>query len=295
MLSERTSDVQPFLGKTFQTYLQQSLRDLVESQDEDIQEWFEQDVVGGFRNHIVPSSNPSPGVILEDKPRTPQITHLPAEVASLVYYFSDVETCVALREVSTQRYSVFHRLTFWRSKMAERNPWMTPGDGDCKTWQDVVLVFTRRLQGGKWKTTEDMSSSTFDNDLRQATRDQRPKRKWVSTRELKFNEKLPPSFSSFFRDGRCDSGCEHVHVAIDATDETKMVDIAVDPWTMETLRFPEKQEIVSLDKDTFVFRVRKLELTLPAYTGLVKFDVTIRNATIWLRIEDGGTLVLPRE
>lgn len=65
---------------------------------------------------------------------------------------------------------------------------MVPGDGDLETWQDVVLVFVKRLESGLWTKTDILEKAELKGN-------NKPK-KFVIGKELKFGEKLPPSFVS---------------------------------------------------------------------------------------------------
>lgn len=76
------------------------------------------------------------------------------EVASMIFSYSDVESCVQLREVSSFWYTSFQQAeAVLELVVRRRSPWMHLS-GDLLSWRDCTLVFVKRLSSGKWKPTD---------------------------------------------------------------------------------------------------------------------------------------------
>ncbi|KAG5355390.1 hypothetical protein CJU90_4437 [Yarrowia sp. C11] len=203
---------------------------------------------------------------------------------ALIFSFAEVETAVVLREVNTQWYSLFHALdTLLESKMNKRNPWMLPGDGDLKTWQDVALVFAKRLESSKWEETDNIDNA-------KVTGTQMPSRTVVA-RELLFDQKLPSSFVCINDGSDCDTQmCEHLHIFSAAGD------FSMDLSTLETREELHHYEIVPLDGVETVVKLDGVKFTIP--TSLVNQDqiedVVVGRSCVYVHTLHRGYLVMAR-
>lgn len=116
---------------------------------------------------------------------------LPPEIASAVYSFCDVESCVALRQASSFWYTAFqgsdHVL---QNVLAARNPWFQL-EGDLVTWGQCLLVFEARLRS--WRVVED--SNEMATLVSKARRPQLEDH-FLTATPLKFGERAPVGFSS---------------------------------------------------------------------------------------------------
>lgn len=81
------------------TLLQTRLQKLIQAQDEETKEWYFEEVMSKFSSHIKAPVDTKPTV--EVKAKKAMSCPLPAEIIHFIYSYADVETCVALREVST--------------------------------------------------------------------------------------------------------------------------------------------------------------------------------------------------
>lgn len=128
--------------------LQTALQSLVQGQDPELRQWFYNEFLSEFGQHLNKSECWRPTVTIATKRPTPDVFHLPPEIASMIFSIANLEACVTLREVSSFWYKIFDQQpeSFWKLKLAKRNPWMCPGDQDLCTYADCALVFTRRLK-----------------------------------------------------------------------------------------------------------------------------------------------------
>lgn len=297
-LQTRKTDLVYFYGAASETFVQTCMFNMMQGQEEDVKEWFEDEVMSQFGKHVkVAKPEKNEGVELDvDVPRASPKRHVPSEIVSLIYSSADLETCVALREINSQWYSVFHNLDeLWKTKMGERNPWMMPGDGDLETWQDVVLVFVKRLTSDLWKRNG-TSTSNDNMDVTGANNDN--PRKTVVAKELKYGEKFPSTFVPLTDSSACDSGtCEHMHVLGIHTQRKYLMDL----WTMESRRHPEEFDVVSRGQEETIIRLVRedVEIILPSFLFtqniLFTFSVRLYRSVVCFRIEGGGILVMPRD
>lgn len=288
ILCHKEMEITELCDDALETYEQTCLHEMMEGQEEDLKEWFDNQVVSVYGKHVKVAKHKNDGFQLDPTVSRPQPKRfVPPEIILLIYSFADLETCAVLREVSSQWYSIFHDIdVLWKSKMRERNPWMVPGDGDLETWQDVVLVFVKRLESGLWLKTDNIDSVELIGN-------NKPK-KTVVGKELKFGEKLPSSFVSLTDSSGCDAkACEHMHVVSD-NDEYLM-----NPWTLESQRYPEEYEVVSRDSEETIIRVKDVEITLPTFIFtqniLGEFSVRLYRSTVCFRMSGGGLLAMPRD
>lgn len=283
-LSAKIREITELCDETVAVYEQSCLQDMIEGQEDDFKQWFDEEVLGWYGEHVNMVRHRNAGVQL-DPTVVSGPPHLPLEIISLVFSFSDLETCVALREVSSQWYSVFYHIQgLWKSKMKQRNPWMAP-EGDLQTWQDVVLVFVKRLQNGVWKKSKNLDTVELKGN------DTPPE--IVVGKELKFGEKLPSSFVSLTDSSACQARvCEHVHVVSSDNREFLM-----DPWTGESRAYPDEFEVVSRGSEDTIIRVKNMEITVPTLLFAQNpFSVRFYRSTVLCDIQDGATLlVMPRE
>ncbi|CAG82800.1 hypothetical protein B0I72DRAFT_144621 [Yarrowia lipolytica] len=272
------------------SFVQTCLHEMMAGQEEELKEWWYDTVLSTYGEHIKVTHKTNLGVQLDPAvSRPPLKRHIPSEIVSFIYSFADVETCVALREVNTQWYSIFQHLdSFLKSKMNNRNPWMVPGDGDLKTWQDVALVFVRRLESEKW-----VEKDRIDNV--EATSNGRPK-KTVVGKKLKFGKKLPPTFTSMTDSSACESlVCEHMHILSGpAGDEFLM-----DPWTLQSRQHPEEYEFVSQNSEETVIKLQGVEITIPSFVFrqriILDISFHLGRSTVYVHLHGGGCLIMSRD
>ncbi|AOW00158.1 hypothetical protein LXG23DRAFT_50885 [Yarrowia lipolytica] len=233
---------------------QGGLQNIVRNQSEELKNWFFQKYQSKFGEHISPVTSTKPQVVLKDIASRPTETRfLPPEIMTMIYARVDLETCVAIRQVSSKWYTIFQQSdSILRTKLRQRNPWMKPGDGEMKTWQDCALLLVGRLKSDKWHTTDNI-------DTIKVTKPNAPRKTMVSL-ELFEDENLPSDFTSILDDCGCGiSTCEHVHID---NDQARLV---VDPWTMESRRYEEPYEVVSVGETISTLRFRDIVITLPTW------------------------------
>lgn len=91
-------------------------------------------------------------------------SHLPVEIATMVYSYCDLETSCVLRRVSTQWYYAFHECErVFEHKLNDRCPSLYP-EGHLKSWADCVLVFVNRLKNINWRKRKDFRSKMHNID-----------------------------------------------------------------------------------------------------------------------------------
>lgn len=110
-----------------------------------------------------PRTTPCPGTVTGKRstPTDSDFRHVPPELASLILKnCDDLETCVNLREVNSVFYQEYsHCETELRTKIMRRYPWFHREE-DIFTWAECVLVYVKRITGGKWTTTENLDNLT---------------------------------------------------------------------------------------------------------------------------------------
>lgn len=240
----RRNDV---LDRDMSRILQASLLDHVRKQPKEIKEWYMDEVMGKFAEHVTARIDPKTEVQVEEKTSTS--FSLPPEIAALIYSACDLETCVVLRQVNSEWYNWFQQMgPLFKRKLHLRNPWFGPGDS-LQTWGDCVLVFVARL---KWPTTTDLDGI----DVPAKKED----RKLVVASELAFNEKLPAEFSALQpHHTTCKQvACDHVH----AMSRNLVHHIVRDLHTFETFSRDFESNIVRQEGDTTVLEFAGVEYTV---------------------------------
>lgn len=110
-----------------------------------------------FSAHLNTEYNFRPAVELEPKVPFSGALQIPVEVAAMVYSYCSLESCLALRHVTSQWYHAFHDCEgIFEQKLNERCPWIYP-EGDLKSWADCVLVFLARLLNPVWTREKSIS------------------------------------------------------------------------------------------------------------------------------------------
>lgn len=280
--------------------LQTGLQQLVEDQTEDTKRWFHDKYLAKYGDHINSKRSDVLKPIVEvTEKRFDQLKRffLPPELMQLVYSFCDLESCVALRQVNSLWFHGFQKVDL-ELKMASRNPWIQPGDGDLKTWTDCVLVFVARLQSPKWTATDKPSSLHLQGRSE-------AKRAVVAT-ELGDKEKLPVDFTSLVGDWGCEIGvCNHYHTIDNPEEGGQNDDYIMNPWTLEHKNNHEGYEIVSADEEKTVIRYKGMEITLPPNHAdlIVPHDpadrfqrhVTLLQSFIAINLTNGTIIMFPRD
>lgn len=86
--------------------------------------------------------------------------------------------------------------------------------------------------------------------------------------------------------------CEHMHV-FSGNDEYFM-----DPWTLESQKYPERYEVVSRGSTKTNMRVQGVEITLPgnlATHNILRSSVRLYGSTVCFRFHGVGAIVMPRD
>lgn len=110
-----------------------------------------------FTSHLDATLPSKPSVVFIPKRAVLERHTLPLEVVGMIFSYCDLESCVALRGVSSSWYEAFNNSDFvLKEKMLERSPWMYP-EADISSWADCVLVFVARLKNKKWKPIRQVS------------------------------------------------------------------------------------------------------------------------------------------
>lgn len=162
--------------------IQTCLQKLVKGHDQETKGWFFMEVLAEYSSHVTPPNVSKPAVNLVGK-KTVGLS-LPTEILHAIYTFADLETCVSLRQVNSEFYTLFqHSEHLFQHKLALRNPWMQPGDS-ILTWKDCVLVFVARLIG----------PSTTNAPHTIVVPEKQEQRDTVVCFELELDEKLPSHF-----------------------------------------------------------------------------------------------------
>lgn len=168
--------------------LQEQIQKMLECQHDDIKNFILVDS-SRFSHHLDWKRKNPPKVVFSNRLFRPGSTNtdLPLEIQSMIYSYSDLESCVTLRQVSRSWYNAFKSSEeFFESKVKERFPWMYPED-EMNTWALCALVFVRRLHSKKWQSQREM------NRIAPTVRKPTPSHEVVAT-ELELGEKLPCDF-----------------------------------------------------------------------------------------------------
>ncbi|KAG5365778.1 hypothetical protein CJU89_0169 [Yarrowia sp. B02] len=272
--------------------LQKSLQKMMEGQEEELKEWFFMEELSRFVSHVTASSVPKPEVEIGDREVSIVESRMEfsPECMSLVYSHCDLETCVSLREVSSEWYKVFRQINHvWRSKLRERNPFIEPGDGDIQSYADCVLMFVARL---KWPTVRSLNDMQVSGDPAE--------RKTVVGFELGLNEKLPSDFTGMmpFESG-CTVACDHFF----AMGEWECQEFIRDLWDLSSRPKDEPYEVVEVGEGGTVIKYRDIEVTLPPsvrpedivpFTGLNQ-PVHLGTMIVTVELLDGRMISIPRD
>ncbi|KAG5359039.1 hypothetical protein CJU90_3772 [Yarrowia sp. C11] len=193
---------------------------------------------------------------------------LPWPVAHTILSFSDLESCVQLRQVNTFWYSFFQQSeSLLEFKVRKRSPWMSPS-GEVKSWADCAVVFVNRLSSKKWTTT----------DLRALPRPTRYSPVHiVHVRELQWGQKLPVDFHELDFPS-FNSGCSDPRELLQVEDCEQYFDLkGFRPVEKEKSKTVDSEK-VSQDKDVIV-KYKNLEITLPSEDDCVK-DIVINKHSV---------------
>lgn len=285
--------------------LQSGLLGLLVDPPEEIQQWYHDKYLAQYADHIESKRSDifKPVVEVSEKRfDRPTALSLPPELIHLVYSFCDVETCVTLRQVSSTWFHGFENVDL-EQKLASRNPWIRPEDGDLKTWTDCVLVFVARLQSSKWTATDKPSSVRFSGKSQT--------KKVVIARELKYEEKLPVEFTGLVGDWTCKTGvCNHLHAHYRMYDGDRIQrndEYMLNPWNMEHKISHEAYQFVtaSSNEERTVVRYKGVEFGLPKrYADLIvlhdpadRFQrhVTLLPSFIIVHLTNDTLIALPRD
>lgn len=82
---------------------------------------------------------------------------LPIELTGVFYSVNDLETCVDMREVSSEWYTAFKRYgDCMKNTVKSRTLGLQPGGNgsELQSWGDCALVFVGRLRNAKWKKVD---------------------------------------------------------------------------------------------------------------------------------------------
>lgn len=190
-LREARHDVAQITSKDQLSFvMQDALQKLIMGQDPELKHWFYKEYLCEHAQHLKISECLRQPVDLA-KSRPSNAFHLPPEVATMIFSLADLESCVTLREVCSSWYSFFKAQpeSFWKQKLAKRNPWLCPGDRDLRTYADCALVFTRRIK--TWTSVDDLGDIPMTQN--------HPIHKTVEAFELGGEERLPDSFESMMQ------------------------------------------------------------------------------------------------
>lgn len=166
---------------------------------------------------------------------------LPAELMTMVYSFCELETCVVLRQVSSDWYTAFNQSEkVLSTKLLGRCPWVAL-DEELVSWALCVLVFVGRLRRpDKWITTENVLGLFHKRRLSPV--------KTLVAAELRHGEKLPRSFRTLNEDARVQ--LENGHL---------------DPFNLKATydTNDEKHKVIRSDDKELVVEYKGIKITLP--------------------------------
>lgn len=264
-------------------FLQSVYHRMMEGQETELQDWFGKEYLDEFSEHLGMRSYDRQAAELRENIQRPSSSrYIPSEIISLIYSFSDLETCVVTRQISSHWYSVFTAEEFlWKTKMKQRNPLMMPGNGDLQSWQDCVLVFVARVQNEKWKTfssIEDIGTITPDTKF--------PNPTTVVARHLKKGQLLPRNFVSLTASSMTKSLRENVSL-------TEQQGKGINPWTGDIVDISTGHEIVSSHSEEMLVKYNGVAFTLPASTAIR--GVQTNRTTIIVQTSISHTYFMSRE
>lgn len=249
--------------------LQRRLHKLVEGQDKELVEWYFAEVMSEFSDHvkIIKPSNITEAAVSDKR------GVLPAEIRSLIYSHCDLESCVSLRQVSSEWFLTFQTLERdFKEKLPLRNISIFPGD-DFQTWHDCVLVFVARVQ--KWTSTDSLQTVTY------------PETKPVKSllaRTSHPGEKVPSNLAALVS-AYCRSWdfCPHLHDRLES--------VRVNLKSFEVEREREWYDLV----DREMIRVQDIDITLPPSIP-VSHNLTVKVNSMCIVVQsETHTLVVPSD
>lgn len=253
---------------------------MIEGQETQLRDWFEKEYLDEFSSHLalVRTDFKHMVELRKDVERPSDTRYIPSEIISLIFSFSDLENCVVMRQVCSQWFSVFNDdESLWKTKMKQRNPLMTPGNGDLQSWQDCVLVFAARVQNDRWKTI-------IDDVEKQNTAI--PLQNTVVARHLKKGQLLPSNFASLTAPSVTNSLQEYAFL-------TGQQRKGVNPWTGDIVDTPITHKIISSDSEEMLVKYNGVSFTLPASTPIR--SVRTNRTTIIVQTETFQMYFMSRE
>lgn len=265
--------------------LQTHLQNLVKEQNQVLQEWYFEQILSRFTEHLSVPQSTRPVVNLVRK-KNNQAKPVPAEIMLMIYTAADLESCVSLRQVNVDWYATFYNNDgFLEPKVSARNPWMEPGEGDLQSWADCAIVFVGRLQSGKWTSTKSLPGfNAWD------TRAQPDMNKTIVAHELKMDQKLPRNFKSITRSSEPPYS---KFAGFNTYGRSHFINL----WTLKPIekRF-ETWDVVCDSKSTKIIRKHNIEITLDPSSKLRKIrEVGIGKRSIWVTFGYDGTALFPLE
>lgn len=270
----------------FQTHVQEML----EGQTEELKRWFLMDYCG-FGQHIYKQLTQN-SVGFEFKRIKSQdrvnSTFLPPEIMHMIYAHCDLESCVVLRQVSSEWFDFFsHMEDTLESKLKTRNPWIKPGDGpELTSWKDCVLVFVARLN--TWTPVDTIDDIEIPDTC--------APRKTLVARELK--GRLPDNFEHMF--SHCDGNCDPLLCDLYHSLTKYRTPLGIDLKTNELTESPPSigdEGVLFDDEYRAVIRYKNLtEIELPINISLDDVtSVSMGPTTILVRLEGGDVITIPRD
>lgn len=245
------------IDKVQEIDLQTRLQRLVRNQDEDLKQWFFAEKFP-FAKHLTLGKCERLRVVLETKaPRPSNPNHrLPLEIKSMIYSLADLETCVALRQVSSDWYDSFAQIEpILAAKVTKRNPWFKPGDGDVTTWADCALFVGRIKTWTAVDTLDKMSPS-----------DSAAQMKTVVAVEMKEGICLPRDFQGMVAHEPED--CHHKLTCELFHSQDDNVSDFMNPWTLQQVKSipydaSEDVEVVRSNDSKTLVRYKGEKVVLP--------------------------------
>lgn len=283
-LTELQRETEQQLNYFFAALKQSYIQKMLTKQTTEVKDHFFMNGTSGSSGDIqAPSTDTRPSVKVELK-KTASGLGLPAEIMSMIFSFADLESCVALREVNSEWYSIFQQMDLaFSSKLKQRNPWMQPGDADLQTWRDCVLVFAARLK--TWPTTFKLDNIEVP--------EKEEKRETVVAFRLKHGERLPHNFTGMqpSLSDNCQQACGHLH----ANSKPVGLRFTYDLWTLQPI---EGVQVVRVEGDTTVVKKLGVEITLSTTmmpTEGSNLRVKVLKGSIFVYLDETTALAMPRD
>lgn len=218
---------------------------------------------------------------------------LPLEVMGVLYSVADLETCVALREVSSKWYTAFKMYgDNMMNAVKSRTLGLTPGENGCElqSWGDCALVFVGRLRNSKWEKVEEE-----DRQARSSNRILTPTHTLVP---IDIDAKLPSDYTGL------------VNEPLQLPDNTSTSnvnqnwyrlggDYALNPQTLKFHKVPEQVpgqfSITYLDNDIVCVEYEDSSFTIPNAMKLFTEIVSNHEALVFCCGETDTGYILPRQ